>query len=308
MLSIVDKIKPEDWVVLELSSWQLEDMDRQKISPHIAVVTNVLQDHLNRYTGMRPYARAKESIVLYQKKGDVAVLNKENAWTRAMAKKTKAKVYFSSNRRGRTSTVQRSDLNILGEHNIQNAQAAATVARAIGISAKTIIGALKKFRGLPDRLEYIRTVHGVRYYNDTTATTPDATVAALKTLSHQEPRIILIAGGSDKKLDYKSLMPWIKKTCKAVVFLPGAATDKIKKLAVSCQLSVVADAASMPSAVRTASRLATRGDIVLLSPAAASFARPPKSASGRRRRGLFQHEFDRGEQFRRAVKSLIPNP
>ncbi len=309
MLSIVDRVKPNDWVVLELSSWHCEDMDRHRISPHVAVVTNLLQDHLNRYTGMRSYARAKEGIVRYQKEGDIAVLNQENAWTRAMAKKTKAKIYWFPNKNLQLTTptltvgaptlsgVGAYNLQLVGEHNRMNAQAAATVTHALGVPLRIIRSAIRTFRGLPDRLEYIGTVRGVRYYNDTTATTPDATIAALETLSknHKNKKtkkhIVLIAGGSDKNLDYHLLMPWIKKTCKAVVLLPGTATKKIKKSVVSCQLSVVAEAATMPSAVRKAASLATRGDIVLLSPAAASF-------------GLFQHEFDRGDQFRTLVKML----
>ncbi len=307
MLSIVDKIKLDDWVVLELSSWHLEDMARQKISPHIAVVTNVLQDHLNRYTGMHPYARAKESIVRYQKKGDITVLNWKNVITRRMAKHTQARVCWF-NRDNFQFPI--SNFQLQGQHNFINAQAAGTVARAIGISERTISPALKKFRGLPDRLEFIRTVRGVRYYNDTTATTPDATIAALATLSQNHEnipiaersrildrvgtksrkRIVLIAGGSDKKLGYKPLVPWIKKMCKAVVLLPGTATDKIKKFSILDSLFVI-HSSTMHDAVKISASLATRGDIVLLSPAAASF-------------GLFQHEFDRGDQFRSAVKKL----
>ncbi|MBI4281369.1 UDP-N-acetylmuramoyl-L-alanine--D-glutamate ligase, partial [Candidatus Uhrbacteria bacterium] len=294
MLSIVDRIQPDDWVVLELSSWHLEDMDRQKISPHIAVVTNVLQDHLNRYTGMRSYARAKETIVRYQKRGDIVVLNWKNIITRRMAKHTQARVHWF-NRENFQFPI--SNFQLQGQHNFMNAQAAAVVARAIGIPLRIVRSAFRTFRGLPDRLEYIRTVRGVRYYNDTTATTPDATIAALRALSRAESRIknnelriILIAGGSDKELDYKPLVPWIQKTCKAVVLLPGTATDKIKKFLILDSLFVIRSS-TMHDAVKISASLATRGDTVLLSPAAASF-------------GLFQHEFDRGDQFRKAVRKI----
>ncbi len=306
MLSIVDRVKPNDWVVLELSSWHLENMGEQKISPHVAVVTNVLDDHMNRYQSKHDYARAKENIVRYQQAGDIAILNKKNPWTKKMAHRTKAKVLWLDN----YSITQLPNFQDAGAHNLANARAAAAVARAVGVPLRIIRSSLRTFRGLPDRQEIIRVVRGVTYVNDTTATTPDATIAALQRFSNNELRIknqercvVLICGGMDKSLNYKPLIPWIKKMCKAVVFLPGTATEKIKKLlnyaapgrhpakgGGSITELPITEASSMSAAVSLARTQTSRGDTILLSPAAASF-------------GLFQHEFDRGAQFKKYVPS-----
>ncbi|MBI4262699.1 UDP-N-acetylmuramoyl-L-alanine--D-glutamate ligase, partial [Candidatus Uhrbacteria bacterium] len=294
MLSIVDRIRPDDWVVLELSSWHLENMGEHKISPHIAVVTNVLDDHMNRYRTKRAYAAAKENIVRYQRAGDIAVLNNKNVWTKAMAKTTNAKVHWFDYR-DRVSVIQRPGLRKFGAHDVANAQAAATTARAVGVPLRIIRSALCTFRGLPDRQEIIGIIRGVTYVNDTTATTPDATIAALQRFAKPEARgqkrpcIVLICGGTDKNLNYKPLIPWIKKTCKAVVLLPGSATEKIKKyLNISVSQYPFAEVGSMRDALAAATKQASHGDVILLSPAAASF-------------GLFQHEFDRGNQFKKYV-------
>lgn len=292
MLSIVDRIQPNDWVVLELSSWHLENMGEQKMSPHVAVVTNLLNDHLNRYRSKQSYARAKEHIVRHQKKTNFAVLNRTNPWTRQMAERTQAKIFWFSN-----YELGMKNYGIHGQHFIENAKAAAVTCLTIGISKSGIRSALGTFQGLPDRQEIVRVIHGVTYVNDTTATTPDATIAALRrfSLKHKntetQKHIVLICGGADKNLNFRPLIPWIRKTCKAVVLLPGTATEKMKKLlpVTSHQLPVT-QADSMRDAVRQARAQAERGDIVLLSPAAASF-------------GLFQHEFDRGEKFRKYVSS-----
>ncbi|MBI4276744.1 UDP-N-acetylmuramoyl-L-alanine--D-glutamate ligase, partial [Candidatus Uhrbacteria bacterium] len=314
MLSIVDRVRPNDWVVLELSSWHLENMGEQRISPHVAVVTNLLQDHLNRYRSMGAYARAKENIVRYQRDGDIAVLNRENVWTKKMATRTAGRVCWFPIYRGPSSVLQRTVIRKFGAHYVANAHAAAVACHAIGVPIRIIRSSLRTFRGLPDRQESIRVVRGVTYVNDTTATTPDATIAALQRFSTQgtgdrvQRKIVLICGGTDKNLNYKPLIPWIKKTCKAVVLLPGAATEKMKieikkfrndrsgKLRnyfpnFSVSQFPIIETSSMRSAVTVASKHAMRGNIILLSPAAASF-------------GLFQHEFDRGEQFRTIVRRL----
>ena len=285
-----------------------------KKSPNVAVVTNIMNDHMDKYRSMREYVADKENIFRFQKKGDVAVLNYDNYYTRKMCRTKlsfgwgKAKlctpVWFSL-KKHIPRWVPLEKILLPGEHNYANALAAAAAAEAAGVSRVHIIEVLKAFRGLPGRLEFVREVDGVRYYSDTTATTPEATIAGLKMLavkSHNAPRpplnlrgggdtrIILIAGGADKKLEFRELAKYVKQYCKAVVLLPGTATKKIELRIKNEELRIV-EVKNMVNAVKKAHTLAQDGDIILLSPAAASF-------------GLFLNEFDRGRQFVAAVKKL----
>jgi len=245
MFEIVDKVK-SDPVILELSSWHLEGLAKIKKSPHIAVFTNLMVDHLNRYKSMRSYAAAKKSIFKFQGKDDFVVLNHDNKTTKEMGKEIVSQRYWFSKR----SLVEQNgcfvknnylifrkngkeqkiclikNIKLEGEHNLENTLAAVCVAKIYGISTKIIKDVLVRFSGISDRQEYIRSVRGVKYINDTTATTPDATIAALKTFDSKN--IVLIAGGFDKKLDYKELAKEIKKRIKNLVLLEGTATNKLK--------------------------------------------------------------------------------
>lgn len=305
MLSIVDKLKKDSIVVLELSSWQLEPMAWATMSPHIAVVTNLLDDHLDRYTSRVAYYRAKSWIWQWQTKNDFVILNADNAPSRRWKGKTHSTtLWFSRTSHGKAAGAflnrgrmmirlhSRSspaafvnDLRVPGEHIQMDALAAVLIARLYRVPVKKIRTALRVFRGVPHRLQQIRTVRGVAYFNDTTATVPDATIAALKSFSQQP---ILIAGGIAKVPNYRAMASAIKQRVKYLILLPGTATEKIKKLLGTFPYHEVG---SMDAAVRTASASASDGDIILLSPGAASF-------------GLFQHEFDRGEKFVAAVQRL----
>lgn len=272
-------------VILELSSWQLEDLARKKWHPQIAVVTNVLRDHLNTYPSMRAYAKAKANIFRYQTFKDTVILNRDNSWTRD----------FGHSAPGRSIMVPtrgvRRTFGLAGEHNIANGLLAAAAARAAGIPERAIQSSLKNFKGLPARQELVRVVKGVRYINDTTATTPDATIAALRRFKRVG---ILIAGGTDKKLVFDELAREIARRVRVLILLPGTATDRLLPLlqrGETGELLKILPVYSMSTAVRAASRLARRSDSVLLSPGGTSF-------------GLFKNEFDRGAQFVRAVKKL----
>ena len=248
-----------------------------------------MNDHLDKYQNIKEYIADKENIFRFQKAGDVVVLNWDNQYTRKMGDKIRNQIIWFSLKKHLPKWVLLEKVKLLGEHNLANALAAALAAESAGVSRQDILSVLRTFRGLPNRLELIRTIRGVKYYNDTTATTPDATIAALKTLSKIK-NIILIAGGADKKLEYKGLAEYIKRYCKAVILLPGAATPKIK-LDIGYWILDIKKAGNMHEAVNLARKIAKRGDIVLLSPAAASF-------------GLFKNEFDRGEEFKRIVKKF----
>jgi UDP-N-acetylmuramoylalanine--D-glutamate ligase len=182
---------------------------------------------------------------------------------------------------------------ISGQHNIENALAAIAVTKAWGAGDEVIAESLREFKGVPDRLELVRTLDGVEYVNDTTATAPSATIAALKTLGSRGGTIYLIAGGYDKGLPYADMAHTVKETRARVILLKGSATDKIERALEDADASarILAHAETLEEAVRAGRTGARAGDIVLLSPGAASF-------------GMFANEFERGEVFREIVKKL----
>ena len=256
---------------------------------------------------MLEYVEAKKIIFKYQKKNDILILNYDDPSSLSFLKEAQAKVYFFSQRFSpekdkkifcflrdgnivldKEEVLDVKDLKIFGSHNISNVLASVLVANLLNIPLKSIKKQLKSFKGVPSRQEFIREVRGVKYFNDTTATMPEAAILALKTFSSEfSSKIILIAGGVDKKLNYRALAKEINKKADHVILLPGTATEKIKK-ELSCEAINVR---SMKEAVYQASLIAKEGDIVLLSPGAASF-------------NLFDNEFDRGDQFVKLVKNL----
>lgn len=305
-LAQLDKVKRGGPVVLELSSWLLEDVS---VSSYISVVTNIYPDHLNTYNGMGDYVKAKERIWNFQNAQDAAVLNYDNKYTKSMGQRVPSRRYWFSLKEfknengcfvrggkiwfregGREQQVLGvSDIKVPGEHNLANVLAAVTVAMVYGVGVTKIKKAIKGFNGIENRLELIRTISGIKYYNDTTSTTPEATIAALTSFSNKK-NIVLIMGGSDKKLKMNKLFVEIKKHCQAVVLLPGSGTDRLGSKIIDLRVNV-ANVDSMINAVGVAKSLARRGDVILLSPAFASF-------------GLFKNEFDRGDQFTSIVKKL----
>ncbi len=307
MLDILDRLHKRSIAVIEFSSWHLEAFKHVKTSPHIAVVTNLLDDHLNRYRHRNAYYQAKSLIWKWQTKDDVVILNHDNVPSRSWHKQIPGRpLWFSQHSFGRGNgaffdgnklCVRRknkvktlattNDLHIPGQHNMMNALPAVLVADLLGVPAKKIQQGLHAFHGLSGRLEKVAVKSGVAYYNDTTATAPAATIAALESFPKQT---VLIAGGAEKNLPMEKMAEEIKKRAKTVLLLPGTATDMLARLLRERNVPYNL-VRSMNEAVQVASRKATKGDIVLLSPGAASF-------------GLFLHEFDRGDQFIAAVKNL----
>ncbi len=284
-LALLPKIKPETMIVLELSSWQLEGLAGHQISPHIAVVTNLYRDHLNRYSSMVDYFEAKKLIFAFQKPTDYLILNRDNQLTKKMADLARSRVvYFSPSQ---LSSSLAASVKLKGKHNLENIAAAMAAAKIMKVEPKIIQRAVKEFKGVPNRLEFIRQVNRVAYYNDTCATIPEATMAALETFDQP---VVLIAGGADKRLNFSQLGRKIKaSTVKAVVLLEGSATDKLER--VLNQELVAGRFNDFKKAILTARKLAEPGEIVLLSPACASF-------------GMFKNEFERGDQFKQFVNSL----
>lgn len=273
-------------VLLELDSWKLQGFGEAHLSPHIAVFTTFFDDHLNYYQGDRDaYLTDKANIFLNQGSEDVLILGKQCATTitERYAEKISAK----------TITVDESalpetwTLRIPGLHNRYNAALAFSAAQALGIADNTIREALEAFVGVPGRLELVLEVNGVRVYNDTTATTPDAALAALAALDTGKRNIILIMGGADKGLDMNALLYRIPEFTKRVILLAGTGTDKVLEFLPGA--SVFSD---LGKAVDEAFLAADSGDVILFSPAFASF-------------GMFKNEYDRGDQFNDLVRSHI---
>ena len=208
-LAVLDKINKKTIVVAELSSWLLQEFENIRKSPQIAVITNLMPDHLDKYKNIKEYYSDKANIFRFQKTNDYLILNKSDKNLRALAKNTKSKkIWFSPK---------------------TPYSAGLAVAKILRISPKIAGRALKTFKGPAGRLEFIREKNGVKYYNDTTATTPDATIYALRFFKKNKGKIILIAGGVDKKLDYKKLSNEIPKFVKALILFKGTASEKILK-------------------------------------------------------------------------------
>lgn len=314
-VSVLDKLlalKKDSVPIFELSSWRLSGIGRDKVSPHIAVITNILVDHLNYYKTMEKYIEDKKYIFSSQKSKDWLVANADDEKVLEMAKEAKGQtVYFSYNPTKQSPAVFIEDesiylndgidvkklapireIKILGRHNLANVMAAIGAAHAYGISAAEIKKALPLLVGTPHRLEFVSEVDGVKYYNDTAATIPDAAISALD--AFDDP-VVLIAGGTDKELDFRELAKKIVQKAKRSILLKGNATEKIideiKKNSGEYFAENVEIADSMDEAVSAAKEKTERGEVVLLSPGAASF-------------GLFLNEFDRGDKFREAVEKL----
>lgn len=297
----LDKLKKSDLVVLELSSWQCEGLRTIKKSPQISVLTNIGIDHLDSYETFSDYVRAKQLIFKYQSKSDYAVLNRTDQISGQIEKQIKAKKKYFSLKNKKDNFIKEGylyyqakrvlaldRLSIYGQHNYANILAALAVSQIFDLSPKTVKQALTEFKNLDGRMELIKIVRGVKYINDTTATAPTAAIAGLSSI--KDP-IVLIAGGTDKKLDFKIFCQSIIRNVKYLILLPGSATDRIIKILKTKGFNKYSLVKTMQLAVKKAANLTIKGDVVLLSPAAASF-------------GLFANEFDRGKKFEHEVQLL----
>ena len=295
MLEFLPHIKKVDIVVLELSSFQLDSLKNQKKSPHIALVTNVFPDHLNRYPSMAAYAASKANIFKFQKGGDVLFINGRDRLLRRLARQAPGRIIRFDPKR-----IIHGYSGALSEHvpdfHFPNIAAAIAVARYMKVGERAIRNALKRFHGMPGRMQLIRKIGGAEFINDTTATNPEAAEHAVVAIKRRigRRRLVVIAGGYDKGLPVGNFVRALQAKASAVVFLPGTATRKMKSKIRNAKFEIV-DAKTMKEAVRFAHRAARPTGTVLLSPGAASF-------------GLFKHEFDRGEQFAQAVQALSAMP
>jgi UDP-N-acetylmuramoylalanine--D-glutamate ligase len=268
------------WNILELSSFQLETI--QSFRADIAVALNVTQNHLDRHHTFENYAAAKGNLFRTQQPSDYAVLNSEDAVCRSFAELTPAtKIWFSSE----NDLMPEADIPIRGRHNVENVMAAAAVARIAGIEDSAIAAAVRTFKAVEHRLEFVRKLHGVDYYNDSKATSVDAT---LKAIDAFEGNLWIILGGKDKGSDYTLLREPLHTKAHAALLI-GAAAPLIRA-ALEGSLPLF-DSGTLEHAVRTAAEKAEPGDTVLLAPACSSFDQ-------------FQSYEHRGRVFKELVNNL----
>jgi UDP-N-acetylmuramoylalanine--D-glutamate ligase len=282
-LALLAEAKEDSVALFELDSWQLQGFGEAKLSPDVAVFTTFFPDHMNYYgNDMDAYLSDKANIFLNQDATDTLIVGAQCAdlIEEKYAGKIKAHVVKAGAQEFRADWA----LRVPGEHNRYDAALATEAARALNVDDEIIEKALSAFPGVPGRLELVKETNGVRFYNDTTATTPEATLAALDAL--KDSGIVLIMGGADKGLDMNTLLLEVSKRAKRVIMLAGTGTDRVLQFLPGAS---VFD--SLDAAVQEAARAASPGDVVLFSPAFASF-------------GMFKNEYNRGDQFNAIVKSL----
>jgi len=303
VISLAGQSTPETMVVLEISSFQLESI--QQFRPWIAAILNITPDHLDRHYTFQAYVDAKTRIFENQQASDFAVLNADDPTCAALKDKAKSPLLWFSRkqpvesgafvkgdeiffrRNGQEQPVlRRSDIQLKGEHNLENVLAAVAMTMVAGCGPLQVRQAVKEFRAVEHRLELVATINGVTFYNDSKATNVDATVKALESFPGN---IHLILGGKDKGSDYSVLNPLLRERVNRV-YLIGAAADKI---AAQVQGSTVVRSGILERAVRQAFDVARPGDVVLLAPACASFDQ-------------FENYEHRGRVFKELVQSLTP--
>ncbi|MES2223552.1 MAG: UDP-N-acetylmuramoyl-L-alanine--D-glutamate ligase [Patescibacteria group bacterium] len=293
-LPFIKDIIGDEIVVLELDSWQLQGFGDAKISPNIAVFTAFMHDHTNYYkstaemSGHERYFADKANIYLYQKHGDTLVAGE--TISNVIASKPHGEGEMVIARKSEVPTDWKP--KIIGEHNISNIACAIEACRALGIGVEDIKKGVETFDGVEGRLQFVKEINGVKIYNDNNATTPKATEVALEALNPKSEirNIILIAGGSDKGLELDELVEKINKTCKTVILLPGSGSEKLT--ANSLQLTApVVPVQNLFEAITKAMQEARPGDVILFSPAFASF-------------GLFKNEYVRNDEFMKIINEI----
>lgn len=303
MLQILPEVTEKSLVVLELSSFQLIDLST---SPHIAVVLMITSEHLDWHSSTGRYQQAKLPIIKYQKASDFAVVNQDFEASREFAARTPAQVYFFSTKNDANGTFVKggrlvsriggeqeickvNKILLPGAHNLQNVIAAVAVAKILDIKNQNIVKVLSTFKGLIHRLQLVKEFRGVKYYNDSFSTTPETTIAAIE--AFKSPKI-LILGGSSKNSDFEALGKKVKsdKLTKAVILI-GDEAPRIRRAISGFSGSIIEGAKNMTQIANKAAQISQPGDVVILSPACASF-------------GMFANYKDRGEQFIEEVNKL----
>lgn len=280
-LEVLDSVSPDDVVVYELSSFQLWDLEK---SPHVAVVLAIEPDHLDVHEDFQDYVTAKTNIALFQQPDDVVVYHRGNKWSRMIAEASKAGIRIEY---PFDIGVLADSLRIPGRHNLDNTSAAVAVARQLGVADEAISEGLKDFTGLPHRLKFVAEKKGVKYYDDSISTTAGSAVAAIN--SFDEPKI-LILGGSSKGTAYDDIIEACRHHDVKIIAV-GQTGDEIEEACHRFGLVVERVHGLMDEVVRKADEMAHVGDVVILSPASASFDQ-------------YANYADRGDKFIAAVNDL----
>lgn len=299
-LDFVDALKADDLVVLEMSNLQLWDIKR---SPHVAVILEIFPEHLDWHHGnMAEYVATKANIVRYQGPNDVVIYNSKNQYATDIGESSAAKHIPYLNESGANinngafyvrneEIANTADVRLLGDHNLQNACAAIAAAWLFTADKQAIQKALRNFKGLKHRLELVAEKHQVKYFDDSIGTTPESTIAAIN--SFDQPKI-LILGGSDKGANFDNLAKVIIQSEVNFTILIGDTAVELKRALLKAgynKAQIIEGLITMEQVVKTAATKANSGDVVLLSPACASF-------------GMFRNYQDRGNQFRASVNKL----
>lgn len=325
-LDFLDETAPDRPVVLELSSWQLADMRGLKVlKPRVAILTAIMPDHMNYYGSMEEYVADKRLVYADQDASDYTICDRDSPWGRSFAGETRGRVLWYSDSPledegawlqagpkggvvglGRIAGGEPSaaagasshapgaeeilpeDLLVPGVHMRKNMLAAALALRAMGVEAEPVRRAMGAFPGVEHRLEFFAESGGVRWYNDSAATIPQAVDAALS--SFRVP-VVLITGGTDKNIDFEPVADTYARAA-SIVLLAGTGTDKLMPLLARRGLAWKGPFDSLAAAVEAADGEAAPGGVVVLSPGCASF-------------GMFAHEFDRGKKFKETVRARL---
>lgn len=303
LLTDTEKMKENDWVILELSSFQLHTMRK---SPEIAVITNISPNHLDMHKDYKEYIDAKKNIMLYQNEGDTLIVNADNQVTADIGKSANgavkyfsrsgmADVYLDGNiiKRGIVEILNIKDIKIPGMHNVENYMAAIAAVSGL-VSKEVIVNVAKTFGGVEHRIELVRTLDGVKYYNSSIDSSPNRTINTLRVFPN---KVIMIAGGKDKGIPYDEIGPALAEHVKVLILI-GATSDKIQE-ALDAEINKTGNgkdievirATSYEDAVNTARSKAHDGDVVLLSPASTSF-------------DMFRNFEERGNLFKKIVNEL----
>ncbi|HEX2271566.1 MAG TPA: UDP-N-acetylmuramoyl-L-alanine--D-glutamate ligase [Pyrinomonadaceae bacterium] len=301
LISMIDDSRDDGWTVAELSSFQLETI--KTFHPSIAIVLNVTPNHMDRYETFNDYAAAKHRILMNQTAEDVAVLNADDETVASWASGLRAKVMWFSVRKelengvflrggelvfGDRVLLRVNELKLRGLHNVENVAAAFAAGIAAGASVESMAATAKQFNPVEHRLEFVAEVEGVRFYNDSKATSVDATVKALEAFAQDEGKIVLILGGRGKKAPYEPLASLVKSKVRKLVLIGEDAETIASELGGFGSFEFASD---MNEAVARSFKAAEKGDVVLLAPACASF-------------DMFESFEHRGKVFKSAVADL----
>jgi len=287
IMAKLEMVRPETWVVIELSSFMCGSLKRHKLSPKIAVYTNLFHDHLDKYKTFEEYKSDKKALFLNQNKTDIVLINKNDKGLQDFVQGIQSKILFF----GAKDIPAHVVLKVKGPHYRNNIAAAFVLAKELNWNMNKVIASAESFIGLEHRMEQLDIINGIEFINNSAATNPGAFLADIQMIAQQKKSIFLLTGGSDKNLDFNKMADFINNTglIKGAVLFKGSGTDRLREYLDPIKIICVCN--NMPEAFAEIVKSVVRGSVVILNPGCASF-------------GMFKNEFDRGEQFKKQVEKL----